>query len=322
MRRALSFIAKAAISALLLYLALDWANVGTVSDRLSRVHFGWLALEVLVLTAQVLLVAMRWRQIVLQCDKVFPLSRSFRYSMIATFFNQTLPSSVGGDAARIWLLARHGAGWSIATYSVIVDRVLGVITLAVFVIVCLPWSYELVRNPVGRAALALIGFGSIVAGLIFIAMGWRRLRFLQRWRITRHLAAAASVAGKLVSSPRAGSRVAGLSVAIHLFTVLAAWCAAKAVAAPFDFSHSLFLVPPVLLAAVIPVSIAGWGVRESAMVMAFAYAGLSQSDGLLVSLLYGAGYFIVGVIGGAVWILGADHVKFDPLPKRKSPHAR
>jgi glycosyltransferase 2 family protein len=61
-------------------------------------------------------------------------------------------------------------------------------------------------------------------------------------------------------------------------------------------------VLPVILIATIPVSIAGWGVRESAMVLAFSFAGLAENDGLIVSILYGAATLVVGAIGGIVWI--------------------
>ena len=61
---------------------------------------------------------------------------------------------------------------------------------------------------------------------------------------------------------------------------------------------------PVALVSVVPISIAGWGVREGAMVAAFAYAGLPQSDGLLVSILFGFSYLMLGVLGGLVWVLG------------------
>ena len=53
-----------------------------------------------------------------------------RYGFIAGFFNQTLPSTVGGDAVRIWLLGRDQGGWRIATYSVLIDRMVGVLVLA------------------------------------------------------------------------------------------------------------------------------------------------------------------------------------------------
>jgi uncharacterized membrane protein YbhN (UPF0104 family) len=64
----------------------------------------------------------------------------------------------------------------------------------------------------------------------------------------------------------------------------------------------LFLMPPVLLVATVPISIAGWGVRETSMVVAFGYAGLAPSDGLALSILYGLLSFAVGALGGAVWI--------------------
>ena len=69
-----------------------------------------------------------------------------------------------------------------------------------------------------------------------------------------------------------------------------------------------------------PVSIAGWGVRESSMIMAFAYAGLSQSDGLIVSILFGAASFVVGVVGGIIWIVsGFGFRVFDETRARPEP---
>ena len=86
-------------------------------------------------------------------------------------------------------------------------------------------------------------------------------------------------------------------------SVTAAWCLAKAVAAPLEWSQALLLVLPVLLIATIPLSIAGWGTRETAMVLAFGYAGLPESDGLIVSVLLGIAMFAAGLPGGVIWIL-------------------
>ena len=73
---------------------------------------------------------------------------------------------VGGDAARIWLLARRGGGWANATYSVLIDRIAGVFVLALIVIVCLPWTMELIQDPLARAVLLLIGLGSVARGAV------------------------------------------------------------------------------------------------------------------------------------------------------------
>jgi glycosyltransferase 2 family protein len=314
MRRALSFFLKAAVSLLLLYLALNWANIGMMSDRLSRIKLSWIGVEVVCIVVQQFLAAMRWRMIVLACGTPMPLKQAFRYIMIGGFFNQTLPSSVGGDAVRIWLLGRN-SGWRNAAYSVLLDRLIGVMALAAIVLICLPWTLTLVRNPVGRIALLAIGIGSLLAGLAFLGFGSRRLTILQRWAPTRHLADIAAIGLRLARSPRLAVPVCSLSLVIQLLTVLAAWCAAKSVAAAFGFADALFLMPPVVLISIVPISIAGWGVREGAMVIACGYAGLAQSEGLLVSLLFGAGFVLVGMIGGAVWIVSSDHVPLDRIAR-------
>jgi uncharacterized membrane protein YbhN (UPF0104 family) len=99
------------------------------------------------------------------------------------------------------------------------------------------------------------------------------------------------------------AHILAYSLIIHLISVTAAWCLAKAVAAPLEWSQALLLVLPVLLISTVPLSIAGWGTRETAMVLAFGYAGLPESDGLIVSVLFGIAQFTAGLLGGAIWIL-------------------
>jgi uncharacterized membrane protein YbhN (UPF0104 family) len=94
---------------------------------------------------QVFVGAMRWKEISALCGAPPGLTQAFRYNMIGTFFYQTLPSTIGGDAMR-WLVKHTGAGWRAATYSVLVDRAIGLIALALLVVASLPWSYELIAN--------------------------------------------------------------------------------------------------------------------------------------------------------------------------------
>lgn len=308
MRKIVSLLLKVAVSGLLLYLALNLVNVGTVAQRLSRIAPGWILLELLALVAQMFFLTVRWQRLLTQCGATLTFGALLRFTYIAMFFNQTLPSSVGGDAMRIWLVGRQ-SNWRTATYSVFLDRVVGVVVLAGLVIVCLPWTLQLVQNPIGRGALLVIGLGSIVAGIVFISLSWKRLRLLQAWSLTRHLADMASVAVQILRSPRTLGLIAGLTVLIHLLTAVAAWAAARSVGADLSLLYALFLVLPVALVAVVPISIAGWGVREGAMVAAFAYAGLPQADGLIVSLLFGAGYLALGGVGGLIWVITSDRSK-------------
>jgi uncharacterized membrane protein YbhN (UPF0104 family) len=108
MRRLLTFSVKAAISALLLYFSLRQVNLGSVRERLGGFDLRWMSLVLFMLIVQMLFLTLRWRAIVVICGAKLPLATALRYSFIGQFFSQVLPSTVGGDAVRLWLLA---PGW-------------------------------------------------------------------------------------------------------------------------------------------------------------------------------------------------------------------
>src|SRR5262245_36745991 len=274
MRRALLLLTKAATSILLLYFSLRWVNVGVLGERLNQLELGWVALAVFLLGAETVLLAIRWREIATVCHATLAFNSALQINFIATFFNQVLLSTVGGDGARIWLFARKGAGWAIATYSVLIDRVVGLVVLALIVIACLPYTFSLVDDPIARAVLLVIGFGTVVGAVLVVLTGVQFRQFFNRWILTRLLSSALYVVAAVCKSYRSATVVVACSVAIHLLTIAAAWCCVKAVAAPVSFVQILFLMPPVLLVSSMPVSIAGWGVREGSMMIAFAYASL------------------------------------------------
>jgi hypothetical protein len=268
-----------------------------------------MVVAIFLLIAEVAFLAARWQKIATACGAKLEFGPALQVSFIAAFFNQVLPSTVGGDGARIWFLARNGAGWARATYSVLLDRIVGLFVLALIVIVCLPWTMELIHDPIARTGLLLIGFGAIVAAMIFVLIGTRFPHWLERWALPRHLSAASKAAATLCSSPRSIGYVIACSIAVHLLTIVSAWCCVMAIAAPVSIAQVLMLLPPVLMISTIPVSIAGWGVRESSMITAFAFAGLAESDGLTLSVLFGAASFVVGLTGGIVWILSVKRVR-------------
>lgn len=304
MRRMLLLLLKAAVSILLLYVSLRAVNFVALGERLSHLKAGWIGAALLLQAVQVALQAMRWRTIALACGSSLTPRAAVRINFVAAFFNQVLPSTIGGDAARMWLLARSGGGWASAAYSVLIDRVVGVLALAVIVIACLPWTLALVQDPIARAVLLLIGAGAIAGALVFILIGVLKLPLLERWAPTRHLIEVSRTARRLAQSSRSAASVGAMSFGIHLLTIASIWCIAQSVAASASFTLLLFMIPPVILISTIPLSIAGWGVREGSMVVAFTYAGLAAGDGLIVSVLFGLTAFAIGTIGGVLWITG------------------
>jgi uncharacterized membrane protein YbhN (UPF0104 family) len=114
------------------------------------------------------------------------------------------------------------------------------------------------------------------------------------------------IANRVIFSREREPKIAVLSVLVHVLAVFIAWCVVQSIGAPVTFSQIFQLIPPVMLITMLPISIAGWGVREATMGLAFGYAGLMTNEGINVSLLFGAVSFIVGAVGGLVWIFSAE----------------
>jgi hypothetical protein len=314
MRQILLSTAKILISAALLYLALRKANFSDLASRLDLASVGWIALAIIVTLLQVVAGALRWREISADCGAPLTIRQATHYNMIGSFFNQTLPSSIGGDAMRLWLVGRGPAGWRAATYSVFVDRAIGLIALAVLIVASLPWSYRLIGDPQGRLALLFVDFAALAAGCGFLLLGRLQWPWLKNLWAANHLHACSVITNHAIFNRERGPRIAILSLLIHVLAVVIAWCVVRAIAAPILFSDIFQLVPPVMLITMLPISIAGWGVREATMALAFGYAGLATNEGINISLLFGAVFFIVGALGGLVWIFSAEKAEKGSAP--------
>jgi glycosyltransferase 2 family protein len=316
MRRILLSTIKILISAALLYLALHKASFSDLASYIDIATLGWIGLAIAVTFVQISIGALRWQEVSKVCNAPLTAKQAMRFNLIGSFFNQTLPSSIGGDALRLWLLARRGAGWRAATYSIFVDRAVGIVALAIVVVASLPWSFQLIDNSHGRAALLLVDFATLGGGVGFLILGRLPWPWLRRWWGTHHIHACSVIANRLIFSREHGPKLAALSLTVHVLTAVIAWCVVRSIAAPVSFGQIFQLIPPVMLITTLPISIAGWGVREATMGLAFGYAGLVTNDGINVSLLFGALSFVVGAFGGLVWIFSAEKAAqgWAPIP--------
>src|SRR6202051_1390852 len=232
MRRILLSTIKILVSAALLYLALRKANFSDLASRIDVASLGWIGLAIAVTFFQIFVGVLRWRVVSAECGAPLATRQAMRFNLIGAFFNQTLPSSIGGDAVRLWLVARAGAGWGAAAYSIFVDRAIGMIALAIIIVASLPWSYHLIGDPEGRAALLLVDFVSLAGGIGFLILGRLQWPWLTRWWGTHHLHACAVIANRVIFSRKHGPAVAVLSILVHVLAVVIAWCVVQSIAAP------------------------------------------------------------------------------------------
>ncbi|MFQ5957924.1 MAG: YbhN family protein [Alphaproteobacteria bacterium] len=310
-RRLAGFAARASVTLLLLWLLAAKVDLAAVGQALKGASPAWVAAAFILVSLQALLATGRWALVCRILGHALPFLAVLRFSLIGLFFNQCLPSAVGGDAVRVWLAQRAGLALGGAMRSVLLDRMAGLGGLTLITAAALPALLQRVDNPAMQTGIALcIALVAALFALILVAD--RVPGFPLRFRVARALADLGEDARKLMLRPGAAARVVGISLAVHLLIVAAVYALARALGIAAGFVDCLALVPPVILASAIPVSLAGWGVREGAMVAAFGFIGVAAYQALALSVALGLALLAVGIPGGVLWLTGGSPVRAKP----------
>jgi uncharacterized membrane protein YbhN (UPF0104 family) len=125
---------------------------------------------------------------------------------------------------------------------------------------------------------------------------------LTRWRSVRALQNLSKDLHALVDAPGIVFPVVALSLLLHVMTSLVVYAIARSLGLGIGVVECLVLVPPVILLTILPISLAGWGVRELGMISALGYAGVSSADALLISITFGVLIALVSLPGGWLWL--------------------
>jgi hypothetical protein len=298
--RRLAVAAKIAVTALLIALVARAFDLRGVGDYLSRVDAPTALALVAVAIGVLPLQAWRWLMVLDVAASRLRFGRALVIVLIGHFFNQTLPSTVGGDAMRMWYAYQAGVAPGNAAATVIFDRLIAVSGLLVLTACGLPWLLELVPDAPARSAIAAVvaaGFGGFALAIALAHFP----RLIPDWRIARGFAARARA---LVASPLTVLAGALISAAGFVAFSWMVFHLAQAVGVRLTFTHSLLLVPPVLLIAAVPVSLAGWGVREGAMVVALGFVGVEPAAAFALSVLFGLAIAVSSLPGALLWLAG------------------
>jgi glycosyltransferase 2 family protein len=260
----------------------------------------WLIAAVLVAATNVTLGAARWRLTLTALGSPLPLGRAIRLVWAGLFFNTFLPTGVVGDALRGgWTAERSDRAR--AYWSVMLDRVtaLGALMLLAAVGLSLPGARELPAAPSLLAACAALG----LPALLVLALPDQLARLIARFagaRVRRALE------GRVTHPPPAGPRCQAFALAfgLHLLVVLDVALLVRAAHLEVPWAVLLAVVPAMVVASYLPVSISGIGVREVALVELFGQAGVPAAGALTVSLLIFAISIALSLVGGLVYLTG------------------
>lgn len=296
-----NFLVRAAVSAVLLWLPLRHVPLGSLASEMRAFQVQAIVGGLLVLCASTFIAALRWSLVLSALKNPRGLAVTYPLSLIGIFFGQALPSGIGGDVVRVWLARKTGLTTRIAFSSVLADRVAGFLAILIIVTVELPPLHDLFRSSALFDGLLVVLIGGY-SGLTALMVLDKLPAALHRFRVVRGSAAVSSDLRAAILCPL-GILVLSCGAAIQLLNVLAVALLAAGLQLPVTFFTCLLIVPFANVLQTIPVSIAGWGVRESFFVAAFALVGVAASSALAISVAFGLLFLASSLPGGALWFL-------------------
>ena len=280
----LGVAARWSLSVVALWLVLRTIDFSAVLGLIGRASPLGLGLAGAVVVLQFVVLVWRWRLVLRilggRAVGFGILSVLLAYSFLV---GQVLPSSVGGDIARTVMLARL-TGTAAAARSVISDRLLGFAGLALLAVPAFAVTAGKIGELTPILTLTIAALGTVTAAAIVLA--FPSLVQVIPW-IGRHLVIVVADLHLVLSSGRTSLISLALALVSNLAGVLLIYVLGLAVGAglrPFD---CLMLVPPVLLVSALPISLAGWGVREGALVAAFSLFHADPASVVAVSVMSG-----------------------------------
>jgi glycosyltransferase 2 family protein len=313
MGKAASTAIKLGLGAAILLAIAFSLNVDAVVHTLLSVAPYAIAVGFAIVLLQTLVGAGRLSAVVGLYGRHLPVGAALRVSLEGMFFGQTFVSFLGGDALRIWRIRGCGLPLHDATAAVALDRVIGTIMNHALVLASLPWLLDVIVAPtvrLGLIVLAIAGVGGmvVVALLAFVPgrLGiFRRLPQHIRENGIVQLLLHTAMIGQHLFRPRPRLMVAALLAlllsvlnCVLFFVLLLGWGVSPTIAL-----GCALLVPAVMEIAMLPISVAGWGVREGTAIVAFGAVGLPAEIAFGSSVLFALIVLAVSLIGGALWMI-------------------
>ena len=304
---------KMAVSGALLAVLFSRVEASRQWDIARRASLAWLAAALLQYFANVLASVWRW-QTLLAAQGVRVAIRTLLGSyLVAAFFNNFLPSNIGGDVIRIRDTARPAGSKTLATMVVLTDRVLSLMALVLVAALGASAAAGIAArapSPIWPSWL-WAGFLVAAAPAVLAPAGFSRLLqpltvFHPEWVGDR----LDKLAGVLARFRKRTSSIAtcfGAALIVHASMIVFYLMVVYALHLDVTFWDLAVIVPLSFVVQMLPVSVNGFGVREATFSLYFSRVGLPIESAVVMSLVGAAVVMVFSVSGAAVWFARGHH---------------
>ena len=310
-RRYLVTAVKLLVSALLLWVLFRRVDMSALWAQARQASVAWLLAALALYGLNVLIGTWRWQQL-LDTQHVHVKGRWLLGSfLVATFFNNFLPSNIGGDVIRIGDTAKRARSKTLATIVVFFDRAIGLMALVLVAVVGMTMAgasaghAPLPISPmwlwVGLAACALVTAPAVLApsGVAFLL---RPLTLLHPEWVGGRIDTLTAVLTRFRARPFVLLGCFVGAMAVQSLTVGNYLAVVYALRIPISAWDLAVIVPLSFVVQMAPVSVNGFGVREATFSFYFRYLGLPIESAVLMSLVATALTMLFSLSGAAVYV--------------------
>jgi len=284
-------------------------NFNDILDALREINIYYLAAALAAYFIAISLIVFRWGFLLRAHDYIINHRFLWQSTLIGFFYNNLLPTSVGGDFYRVYDIKQNkdipvNAGIA----SVVMERIIG--SVSSFTLLVISYFLGLFDYLERSAALGLL-ISIVVIIIFFVILFFPGLfgldRLIRKFRIFAKIRPRLKEFHEILIGFRHKKKHVFISyifaMTIQGFFLLSYYLISVSLNMKIAFYIFIFIIPFVSIVSSIPISIGGIGIRENALVFVLAVFGAVQSGAMLFSLILLAIILIIGFTGGIVYLV-------------------
>ncbi len=256
----------------------------------------------------------RWRLLLLAEGIRLPLWQLTLLYFEGAFFNLFLPSLIGGDIFRGYAIYKITRGHDASIASILVDRLSGFAALIAIALTALAAAHRRVHDPQVAIMILAVAAAFTLLILMLLQTGTKEraagaLRVVGLTRFQAKLHGLVEALHRYRGHHRALGQAVLLSALLQALIIVTYYLVAAGLNLGVPIAYFFLYVPLITFVAMLPVSVAGLGVREGGAVYFFAKVGVDAAAALTMSLVWFSLTLVVSGLGGLAFLFNAHSMK-------------
>lgn len=280
------------IAVVLTAFAFYWSHPKAILSAAAGADLRWLLAAIGLVLVDRTLMALRWIDLLVALTPGSrpPLSGVLRAFFVSSFVSNFVPS-VASDLYRAYELSRYDVHLAESTASVLMDRALGVLSVALVAAAALPFAERIATERALLIGLAVIfAICAVAAAVIFSGRAAELLRksvALVPVRVLGRVTDALTDAvRRYAAHHREVLRVLAMSMAVQIIRVLQAWCLGLSLGIHVPLTTYFVFIPIIVLIMQLPITINGLGTTQVAFLQLFVPQGAPEAQVFALSVLF------------------------------------